>query len=149
MLLLEIENAFSAKSALRIYKETHPGISADGDIFIANKRFCYGVITSEKDDNAISYYAVTGSSWRADVNEDDVKKYQKLHPDMPKLLVEMIVHYSERIADFEKKHPGSKVLLSSSGNLMFYMFITIRGSIKDISDEEVKQHFGISCFERR
>lgn len=149
MLLIEVKNANNAKEALRIYKEKkHSKGTADGDVFVTNRGFCYGVIVSENEPDSINYYAVTGDNWR-NSHEKEVESFRKKHPEIPKLLAEIIVHYGELVSKFEEQHPGTKVLLAAGGTRLFYLFITIRGNVKDIADEEVKEHFGISLLERR
>ncbi len=151
MLLIEVKNAKDAKDALRIYKEKNPAKgNADGDVFVINndKKFCYGVIVSENEPNTINYYAVTSDNWR-NSHEKEVESFRKKNPKLPKLLAEIVVHYGGLVSKFEKQHPGAKVLLAAGGTRLFYLFITIRGNVKNITDEEVKEHFGISLLDRR
>lgn len=161
MLLIEVKNATNAEEALRIYnakkaQETTGNYQeervfkgpADGDIFVTSNGFCYGVIVSESEPDTLNYYAVTSDS-KHKHHEKEVESFRKQHPEKPKLLAEIIVHYSDLIKRFEKQHPGTSVLLAAGGARLFYLFITIRGNVEGITDEEVKEHFQISLLERR
>ena len=128
MLLIEVKNANNVEEALRIYKEENPSeTNVSGDIFIANKRFCFGVITEQMEKNAINFYGVASAIHHYD----------------------WIAHYGEKIAAFEKEHPNTQVLLGAGGIKMFYIFITIRGDVANITDETVKKAFSLSVLDRR